>query len=98
MKKPEAERKEAEGKMQADWQTWAAANASSVTETAGAGKTKRITKDGIADVKNDIMMTSIAEADSDDAAAKLFANHPHFGIPEASIEVMPLNYLPGMQK
>jgi hypothetical protein len=42
------------------------------------------------------MLYCIIEAETHEAAAKLFANHPHLGIPEASIEIMELNPLTGM--
>ena len=63
----------------------------------GVGKTKRITPSGIVDTKNDMMLYSIAEADSHEEVAALFTNHPHLGMPGASIEVMPINFLPGME-
>ena len=97
MKKPEAERKEEEGKMKGEWDVWAKEHAGALKETAGAGKTKRVTKDGVTDTKNDLMLFSIVEAESHEAAAKMFEGHPHFGIPEARIEIMPVNYLPGME-
>ncbi len=37
------------------------------------------------------MMYSFAEAESLEAAAAMFKNHPHFGIPGGWIEVMPVN-------
>ena len=89
-------RKETEKKMQTDWQTWMGAHAQSVEETVGAGKTKRVTKNGVEDSKNDVMLYSIVEADSHEEAAKMFEGHPHLGIPEASIEVMAANPLKGM--
>jgi hypothetical protein len=88
---PEAERKEADEKMQAEWNVWMAEHKSVITETAGIGKPKRITSDGIEDSRNDIMMYSFIEAESLDAAAQMFKNHPHFGIPGAWIEVMSVN-------
>ena len=42
----------------------------------------------MSDVRNDIMLYSIVEAENHDIAAKAFANHPHLTIPESSIEVM----------
>lgn len=96
MQLPEAERKAQESQMKADWDTWAAANATALKETAGAGKTKQVTAAGTADIKNDVMLYSLVEADSTEAAAKLFEGHPHLQIPEASIDVMPANVLPGM--
>lgn len=96
MKKAPEERKAEEDKMKAEWDGWMKEH-SQVKETAGAGKTKRVTKDGITDAKNDIMLFSMVEAESPEAAAKLFENHPHLAIPQASIEIMPVSYLPGME-
>ena len=45
---------------------------------APLGKTKRVTSNGMADTKNEITGYTIVEADSFDAAAKIFKNHPHF--------------------
>ncbi len=91
MKLPEAERKIQEEQMQSDWNAWMAAHTDVITETAGVGKPKRITAEGVEDSRNDIMMYSFVEAESLDAATALFTNHPHFGIPGAWIEVMPVN-------
>ncbi len=96
MKMPEAERKSEEAKMMADWNTWMAAHGAAFKTTAGTGKTKRVTKDGIVDVKNDVMLYSVIEAESDEAAAALFTDHPHFGIPGATIEVMPAKNIPAV--
>lgn len=89
MKKPEAERKDEEEKMKGEWQAWMAEHASVIKETSAVGKTTRITKAGVADAANDLMLYSIVEGESSEAVAELFATHPHLGIPEASIEVMP---------
>lgn len=94
---PEEQRKEEEAKMQADWKAWMEKNGSYILETAGAGATKRVTKDGTVDIKNDVMLYSLVEAESHEEAAKIFVGHPHFGIPEASIEIMVANVLPGMK-
>ncbi|HRH55518.1 MAG TPA: hypothetical protein PK609_01505 [Candidatus Paceibacterota bacterium] len=98
MKTPEEERKVEEDAMKKEWDEWTEAHKDAmVGMTAGTGKTKRITPDGVADTKNDVMLCSIIEAESHEEAANLFVGHPHFGIPGGSIEVMPLNYLPGME-
>ena len=98
MKTPESERKAEEDKMKADWDEWMKTHGAKIKETAGAGKTKRVTKEGITDTKNDVMMFSLVEAETHEEVAEMFKNHPHFGIPEASIEIMPANYLPGMEQ
>lgn len=81
-------RTEAEEKMRAEWGRWMAAHASQLSDTMAGGKTKRVTASGLADVKNDIMLYSIVEADSHEAATKIFEGHPHLQIPQSSIEIM----------
>ena len=88
MKKPEAERKEAEGKMKTEWDAWMLAHKDSIRNTIGLGKTKRVSVTGIEDVKNDMMMSSYVQGESTEAIAELFKNHPHFTIPGATIEIM----------
>ena len=90
MKKPEAERKDADQQMRKEWGEWMAAHASMIKETQAAGKTKRVTKGSVADVANDLMLYSIIEAESPEAAAEVYKDHPHFGIPGATIEVLPI--------
>ena len=96
MKADPEKRKAEEEKMRGEWTAWMKERGQGVLETAGAGKTKRVTKDGIVDTKNDIMLYSIVEAESHEDAAKIFEGHPHFGIPDASIEIMVINPLTGM--
>ncbi len=91
MKLPEEERKAQELQMQSEWNEWLANHKDMIVETIGVGKPKRITSGGVEDARNDIMMYSIVEAESHDVAAKAFEGHPHFGIPGAWIEVMPMN-------
>lgn len=81
-------RKPAEEKMQADWGRWMGEHARMIALTEAAGKTKAVAAGGITDVRNDIMLYSIVEADSLDAAAKAFAQHPHLTIPQSTIQVM----------
>jgi hypothetical protein len=78
----------AEQKMQAEWRQWMTDHAAMIVSSEAGGKTKRVTPSGVADFKNDIMLCSYMEADSHEAAAKAFENHPHLQIPQASIEVM----------
>lgn len=88
MKKPEAERKEADTKMKAEWDAWVEANKATVLNTIALGKTKRVSSSGIEDVKNDMMLSSYAQGESAEAVAEVFKNHPHFTIPGATIEIM----------
>ena len=88
MKKPEAERKEAEMKMKTDWDAWVLAHKDSVLNTIALGKTKRVSVSGVEDVKNDMMMSSYVQGESAEMVAELFKDHPHFAIPGATIEIM----------
>ncbi len=96
-KTPEAERKAQEDDLKVKWDAWAAEHKSMINATAGVGKTKRVTTDGIADARNDVMLYSIVEGESQEEVAKVFEGHPHFMIPGAWIDISTLNYLPGME-
>jgi hypothetical protein len=88
MKTPQEERQIAEKKMKEDWDTWTASHSKMIKETSAGGKTKRVNASGVSDAKNDIMLYSIIEAESHDAAAQAFVGHPHLSIPQATIEIM----------
>jgi len=91
-------RKAAQGKMQAEWKQWMSDHANMFADVgAGVGKTKRVTGQGTSDSKNDIMLYSVVEAESHEAAAKSFEAHPHLQIPQSSIEIMEMHALPGMK-
>ncbi len=84
----EKTRKAAEEKMKAEWDKWTADHKNMILLTAACGKTKQVKASGISDTKNDICLYSLIEAESHEAAAEVFKNHPHLQIPKASIEVM----------
>jgi hypothetical protein len=88
MKKAPAEREEGEKKMRAEWDAWTATHVSMIKETKAAGKTKKVDASGVKDTRNDIMLYSIVEGASAESVAETFVGHPHFTIPEASIEIM----------
>jgi hypothetical protein len=98
MEKTEPERrKAAEEKMQGEWRKWMSDHAKIFADKgAGVGKTKRVTSQGSSDAKNDIMLYAIVEAESHEAATKMFEGHPHLQIPQSSIEIMEIHPLPGM--
>ena len=94
--KPE-ERKSGEEKMMRDWEKWQKAHQRNLVE-AGAplGKTKRASPEGLTDLKNAMAAYVIVQAESHEAAAKLFENHPHFTIfPGDSVEIMECLPFPG---
>jgi hypothetical protein len=84
----ERQRREAEG-MQA-WKRWVEDNAQAIVDNgAPLGKTKRVTKDGIADTRNNLAAYTVVQAESQEAAARLFEGHPHFTIfPGDGVEIM----------
>ena len=97
MKLPEEERKSAQDTMKADWDLWMNNHKDMVLETSGAGKNQRVTKEGVGGVANDVMLFSTVQAESEEQVSTLFKQHPHLDIPGAYIEIMPANYLPGME-
>jgi hypothetical protein len=77
-----------EQKMHAAWGKWMGDHAKMIISTEAGGKTKRVTTSGVSDTRNDIVLCSFVEAQSHEAAAKAFEDHPHLRIPQSSIEVM----------
>ena len=90
-------RKAAEEQMRADWGKWMSKNANIFLDKgAGVGKTRRVTAQGNGASRNDIMLYAIVQADSHEAASKMFENHPHFSIfPGETVEIMPVLPIPG---
>jgi hypothetical protein len=93
----EATRKRREQEGMKAWGDWMVANKSAVVTIGGPlGKTKRISPRGIEDTKNELAGYVVVQAESHQAAAKLFENHPHFAIfPGDSIEIMECLPIPG---
>ena len=79
------------------WTDWMAANSVAVVDQGGPlGKTKRTSPDGVADTRNSMTGYVIIQAESHEAAAKLFEKHPHFTIfPGDSVEIMECLPIPG---
>jgi hypothetical protein len=86
-------KKAAEEKMRKDWNDWTRDHAKIIRVTEAGGKTKVATATGVSDTKNDIMLYSIVEAESHEAAVQAFAHHPHLTIPQSSIQVMEVRSL-----
>ena len=87
-KTPEDERKKEEAKFKEKWDMWLAKHSANIKNTIALGKTKRVDKAGVTDVKNGAMISSYVEAESHEAAAEIFKDHPHLELPGATIEVM----------
>ena len=93
----EAKRKDLEAKGMRAWADWATTHANIIVDQGGPlGKTKRASRSGVADIKNSMAGYTIVKAESHEAAARLFENHPHFMIfPGDSVEIMPCLPIPG---
>jgi hypothetical protein len=81
----------------AAWTKWMSDHAGAVVESGGPlGKTKKASKAGITETKNAVAGYVIVEAPSQDAAARMFLDHPHFAIfPGDSVEIMEVMPIPG---
>lgn len=88
MKTPEAERKAQEAKFKGEWDAWMSAHKDTVLNTIALGKNKRVSAGGVADARNSMMLSSYIQAESAEAAAELFKDHPHLSMPGATIDIM----------
>ena len=93
----EAERQKRQVEGMAAWKRWVTDNAASIAEMGGPlSRTKLVSQDGITDIRNHLGAFTIVQAESQDAAARLFLNHPHFAIfPGEGVEVMEVMPIPG---
>jgi hypothetical protein len=93
---PEADRKAKEREGIAAWKAWVEKHQSAIVAMGGPlGKTKKVSAGGIEDISNVLGAFTVVRADSHEAAAKLFENHPHFTVfPGESVEVMPVLPIP----
>jgi hypothetical protein len=96
-KLPEGERRTQEQKGMAAWKAWLERHQSAVVTMGGPlGKTKKVSQSGVADVSNQMTAFTVVRAESHEAAARIFENHPHFAIfPGDAIEIMPVLPIPG---
>lgn len=94
---PEAERKLREQRGIQAWGDWMKQHQTAVVvQGAPLGKTKRVDASGISDTKNNLVGYVVIQAESYDAAARMFEKHPHFTLfPGESVEIMECLPLPG---
>jgi hypothetical protein len=78
------------------WGDWMVKHQSAVVEQGGPlGKTTRVSPQGIAEVSNNLAGYVVVQAESMEAAAHMFENHPHFTIfPGESVEIMEILPIP----
>lgn len=81
----------------AAWNGWMTQHASQIVDSGGPlGKTKKASKAGLSDTRNNVSGYVVVEAASHDAAVKMFEGHPSFAIfPGDSVEVMEVLPIPG---
>ena len=93
---PEAERKAKEMEGVVAWKAWAQKHQGAIVQMGGPlGKTKRVTKGGVADTRNELSAFTVVRAASHEEAAAMFAGHPHFAIfPGEAVEIMPVLPIP----
>ena len=93
----EGKRKQREASGIKAWGDWMMANKAAIVEQGGPlGKTKRTAAQGISDIKNSMTGYVVVQAESHEAAARMFVNHPHFTIfPGDSVEIMECLPIPG---
>lgn len=89
---PKAEQDAVDARGLPEWAAWEKRHAASIINKGGmVGKTTRISRDGtIAPAVNDFCGYVIVEAETAEAAAALFADHPHIGtFPGDAVDIMP---------
>ena len=93
----EGERRAKEREGMAAWKAWVEKHQASIVGMGGPlGKTKKVTQRGLEDTSNQLAAFTLVRADSHEAAARLFENHPHFAIfPGDAVEIMPVLPIPG---
>jgi len=93
----EAKRKKLEASGIKAWGEWMTANKAALVDQGGPlGKTKRTAAQGVSDTKNSMTGYVVVQAESHEAAARMFENHPHFTIfPGDSVEIMECLPIPG---
>ena len=80
------------------WMKWMNENKTSLVDGgAPLGKTKRVDSNGASNTKNEIGGYSVVQAESHDAATKIFGkDHPHLRMPGAWIEIVEIMPVPGI--
>ena len=79
------------------WMTWSKKAGSAIVDLgAPLGKSLRVTKGGASPTTNDLGGYSLLQAESKEALAETLKGHPHFMMPDGSIEVVEVMPIPGM--
>jgi hypothetical protein len=79
------------------WMAWSKKAAPSIVDMgAPLGKSLRVTPGGASPSTNELGGYSIMQAESKEALGEALKGHPHFMMPDGSIEVVELMPMPGM--
>lgn len=80
------------------WTDWGRRWSQSVVVEGGpVGVTKSVSAKGVADIRNGVGGFIVVQAESHEAAAEMFLNHPHFtNFPGEAVEVMEILPIPAM--
>jgi hypothetical protein len=79
------------------WMAWSKKSAGSIVDMGGPlGKSLRVTKNETSPTTNDLGGYSVLQAESKEALAESLKGHPHFMMPDGSIEIVELVPLPAM--
>ncbi len=86
----EGHRRELEKKGMAAWGEWAENHKANILDWGSPlGKTKKADADGISNINNALTAYTLIQAESHEAAAEMFRDHPHFTIfPGETVEIM----------
>jgi hypothetical protein len=78
------------------WMAWSKKAAPSIVDMgAPLGKSLKVTPTGASATRNDLGGYSIMQAESKEALGETLKGHPHFMMPEGTIEVVELMPMPG---
>lgn len=79
------------------WMSWSKSAASTIVDMGSpCGKSTRVTPGGASPTTNDLGGYSILQAESAEALAATLKGHPHFMMPDGTIELVELMPIPGM--
>jgi hypothetical protein len=94
----EAQRQQRQRAGMEAWMRWGKEHEKAIVDSGTPlGKTKRADASGLSDTTNTLCGYVIVEAESHEAAARMFADHPHFSaFPGESVEIMECLPMPKM--
>lgn len=94
---PKADQDAADAVGLKQWGEWREKHAASILDGGGmVGKTLRVTRGGIENAVNPFCGYLVVEAETIEAAARLFEDHPHFTVfPGDGVDIMP--FLTGLE-